>query len=410
MKVALVEFAGKGGLIHYAYQLSSAMQAAGAEVILITDRNYELGALPHSFEVRPVLRLWDPKPASDSPHAIVRRMRRAGRAARYYREWERAARELRALRPDVVQLGDIRFATDLAAIHRVSRTAPVLADICHNVHPFSGGEGSTGAFHLSSLQRRFYSRIYRRFDAVFVHYDTNRREFRRVFPESAPRVRQIVHGNERIFDQLADPDVTPTILRRRLGLRNGAKVVLFFGTLSRYKGLDLLLRAFRSVAERVPDAHLVLAGFPFSDFDPGEFRAQAAAFGLAERVTLVPQYVDSREVRAWIRMGDAVVFPYRSVFQSGALHLACTFGSPIVATGVGANAELIRDGENGLLIPPDDESALADALTQLLDDEALARRLGEAAARDADTYLSWDGVARTILRTYESLIERRGAR
>jgi glycosyltransferase involved in cell wall biosynthesis len=407
LKVALVEFAGKGGLIHYAYQLCSAMQAAGAEVTLITDRNYELDALPHSFEVRPLLRLWDPKPASDSPHAIVRRIRRAGRAARYYREWERAARELRALRPDVVQLGDIRFATDLAAMYRVGRTAPVLADICHNVHPFSGGEGSTGSFHLSSLQRRFYSRIYRHFDAVFVHYETNQREFERVFPQSASRVHRIVHGNERIFDQLADPEVTVAGLRRRLGLQESAKVVLFFGTLSRYKGLDLLLRSFRSVAERVPDAHLVLAGFPFSDFDPEDFLAQAAIFGLAGRVTLVPQYIDSREVRAWIGMGEAVVFPYRSVFQSGALHLACTFGSPIVATRVGANEELIRDGENGLLIPPDDETALADALTRLLEDEALARRLGETVARDAETYLSWDGVAGTILGTYESLIERR---
>ena len=407
MRIALVELAGKGGLIHYAYQLSSAMQAAGAEVTLITDRNYELEALPHSFEVRPVLRLWDPKPASDSPHAMVRRMRRAARAARYYREWERAARELRGMGPDVVQLGDIRFATDLAAIHRVGRTAPILADICHNVRPFSGGEGSTGSFHLSSIQRRFYSRIYRRFDAVFVHYETNRREFERVFPESSPRVHQIVHGNERIFDQLADPDVTPATLRQRLGIRDGVKVVLFFGTLSRYKGLDLLLRAFRSVAERVPEAHLVLAGFPFSDFDPGEFRAQAASFGLGERVSLVPQYIDSREVRVWIGMGDVVVFPYRSVFQSGALHLACTFGSPIVATRVGANAELIRDGENGLLIRPDDEGALADALVRLLEDEALARRLGEAVGRDAETYLSWDGVARTMLDAYESLIEKR---
>jgi glycosyltransferase involved in cell wall biosynthesis len=244
---------------------------------------------------------------------------------------------------------------------------------------------------------------------VFVHYETNRREFEKVFPDSAPRVHQIVHGNERIFDQLADPGVSAASVRTRLGLRDHAKVVLFFGTLSRYKGLDLLLRSFRSVAERIPEAHLVLAGFPFSDFDPEKFRAQAATFGLAERVTLVPEYVDSREVRAWIGMGDVVVFPYRSVFQSGALHLACTFGSPIVATRVGANAELISDGENGLLIPPDDESALADALTRMLADQALARRLGEAVAAHAETHLSWDGVAGEILGTYRSLLERGGA-
>ena len=163
MKIALIEFAGKGGLIHYAYQLAEAMQSAGAEVVLITDTHYELAALPHSFEVRPVLELWDPKPQSDSTSSIVRKARRAARAARYYRAWVQLARELRAISPDVIQLGDIRFATDLFPILRLRRQAPVFADICHNVHPFSGGEGSTGTFHLSSIERSFYSAIYRQF-------------------------------------------------------------------------------------------------------------------------------------------------------------------------------------------------------------------------------------------------------
>lgn len=406
MKIALVELAGKGGLIHYAWQLSTAMQAAGAEVVLITDRNYELESLPHSFEVRPILRLWDPKPESDSRSAIARKLRRGARAARYYREWERATREIRSIAPDVVQLGDIRFATDLVPISRLRRIAPVLADICHNVHPFSGGEGSTGAFHLSSVERRFYAKIYDRFDAVFVHYETNLREFQRVFPRSASRTHQIVHGNEMIFELLADPAVDATALRHRYGIPRGQRVVLFFGTLSRYKGIDLLLDAFRSVAERVPDAHLLLAGFPFSDFDPAEFLVRASSFGLAERVSLVPRYVDSREVRALVAAGDVIVFPYRSVFQSGALHLACTFGAPIVATRVGANAELIRDGENGLLVEPGDREALSAAIIRLLEDRALAASLGRAVALDARTKLSWAHPASVILDTYAELLGR----
>ncbi|HVR43498.1 MAG TPA: glycosyltransferase family 4 protein [Thermoanaerobaculia bacterium] len=406
MKIALVELAGKGGLSHYAWQLASAMQRRGASVTLVTDREQELAALPHPFALRPILRLWDPKPADDSTGAFARRARRGIRALRYYREWERARREIRRLRPDVIQLGDIRFATDLVPVRRLRALAPVLADVCHNVRPFSGGEGSSGAFELSSIERSLYRRIYREFDAIFVHYHANVREFAATFPESAGAVHRIVHGNERIFDALASPGLGPSDLRRRIGIGPDDRVVLFFGTLSAYKGLDLLLASFRRVAAAVPEARLVLAGFPFPDFDVDAFRGEAAAAGLSDRVILIPRYVESAEVRAWIELGEVVVFPYRSIFQSGALHLACTFGVPIVATRVGANDEVIRDGETGLLVPPEDESELAGAIARILRDGDLARSLGAAAARDAETRLSWDGVASTILAAYDELLGR----
>lgn len=407
MKVAVLEFAGKGGLIHYAYQLCRAMAQEGADVTLITDRHYELEQLPHPFKLDRILDLWDPKPQNDKSGALRKRVRRVARGAQYYREWARALRRVRELAPDVVQLGDIRFATDLLAVAAMRRRAPVLADICHNVRPFAGGEGSNGMFSASRHERALYRRIYRQFDSVFVHYDVNIREFARTFPHSAEKVIRIVHANEEIFRELADPEVTRDSLRRELALPERARVVLFFGTLSHYKGVDLLLDAFRDVAVADRDAVLVVAGFPHSDFDVAGFRARAEALQVSDRVRLHPHYVDSSAVKGWMELADLIVFPYRDVFQSGALHVAQTFGVPIVATAVGAMPEVIRSGDSGIIVPPNDRFALAGAIAGLLSDGEKSRAFARAAAHDAETTYSWRGVARTILAEYEAQLSRR---
>lgn len=369
MKIAVVELAGKGGLIHYAYQLCRAMQREGAEVTLVTDRHYELESLPHAFDVHRVLRLWDPKPEHDTP----RRLRRVHRAAIYYREWRRLTAHLSTLGADVVQFGDIRFATDVAPLRAATRTARLAADICHNVRPFS----ARGGFGASRLERALYRQVYRRFDVVFVHYDVNREAFARAFP--GVNVVEIVHGNEEIFRELAKPT--------SLGIEG--PVVLFFGTIAAYKGIDVLLEAF----QRVDNATLVIAGYPLGDVPSPR-----------DRVRVIPRYIPSEEVAAWMQLADVIVFPYRDVFQSGALHVAQTFGVPIVATRVGAMAEVIRDRQTGLLVEPNDPIALTNAINELLANRALAQSLGEAARHDAETRFAWQGVARTILKTYEALL------
>jgi glycosyltransferase involved in cell wall biosynthesis len=407
VKVTVVEFAGKGGLIHYAFQLCRAMQQEGADVTLVTSEPYELEHLQHDYRLDRSLRLWDPKSHGRAP-LLVRKARRAARAGRYYREWLRLAGLVAARRPDVVQFGDIRFAADALPLSLVRRRTPIMADICHNVRPFSGGQDSTGTFSLSAAEQSLYRRAYRLFDAIFVHYTVNVAEFSRTFPASAERVVPIVHGNEEIFSELADGSQTPQTIRKELGIADSQRIVLFFGTLSAYKGLDLLLDIFERVARAMPEAVLVLAGFPLGDFSVEEYRAEADRRGFGNRLRIVDRYIDSGAVVAWMQLADAIVFPYRTVYQSGALHVAQTFGAPIVATGVGAMPEVITDRESGLLVPPGDAAAFAAAVTELLRNRELAQMLGNRAAAEARTRFSWRSVARTMLDRYESLLSRGG--
>jgi glycosyltransferase involved in cell wall biosynthesis len=382
MKIAVVEFAGKGGLIHYAYQLCRAMAAEGADVTLLTDRHYELDALEHPFRVEKIFQLWDPKPAGAQTPPRRFRLQRVFRALRYYREWLRLIAHLRRERYDVVQFGDIRFASDFYALRQVRKHVRVMTDVCHNVRRFTGG----GSFVPSDR----YRRIYRLFDLVFVHHAVNRNEFAMRYPGA--RVVTIVHGNQEIFRELRDRSLTPATLRERLGIEFGEEVVLFFGSLSAYKGIDVLVEAFKRLAAVSPRARLVIAGPPLADFKLDR--------PWPEGVTILPSYIDSSEVAAWMEMAAVVVYPYREIHQSGALQIALTLGAPIVATRVGANVEVIRDGENGLLVAPNDPAALAEAIARILDDRELARRLANAARSTAAESFAWRPIARTMLEAY----------
>lgn len=411
--IAVVEFAGRGGMIHYAYQLCRALGEAGAEVTLVTDRHYELDALPHPFRREKLLRLWDPKPAGEAGAGPRRRwrrpLRRLGRAFLHYREWLRLVLWLTRERPDVVQLGDVRFPGDLAPVLLLRLLGLRLADVCHNVAPYTAAGRSAGLFRRSALDRALYRRIYRLCARVFVHFEANRRAFLAAYGLPPERVVAIPHGHEGVFEELRDPSMDAAALRCSLGLGPDEPVVLLFGTLSRYKGVDLLLAAFARVAARQPRARLVLAGFPAADFDLAAHRELARELGIAERVRWAPRYIESGEVAAWMELAAVAVFPYREVWQSGALVAAQTFGVPIVAAAVGAMPEAVADGESGLLVPPGDPEALAAALLALLADPALARRLGERARRDARERLGWQRVAHTILGAYRPLLAGRAA-
>lgn len=390
MRIVFLEPAGKGGMIHYAYQLCRALAQSGADVTLLTATNYELEVLDAPFRVEKSIELWDPKPSGEIStswwHVAGRKLRRVTRAVRYYREWFRQIARVKALKPDLVLLGDIRFPFDLFPLLFLRRRAKRLADICHNVHPFA----AAGTFDRSRVQRFFYRRIYKLFDAVFVHYERNRREFLESFGVPESRVGVIVHGNEDIFKELRTPGVTASSLRKRIGIGD-EPVVLFFGTLSRYKGVDVLLEAFPRVHAET-GARLILAGFPFHDFDLAAHRERGGP-----AVTWVPEYIDSGDVAAWMELASVIVFPYRDIYQSGAVHVAQSFGVPTVASAIGAFQDVIEHEVSGLLVPPQDPTTLADALIRLLKDPPLAQRLGARMRADAQGPFAWTTLARKIL-------------
>jgi glycosyltransferase involved in cell wall biosynthesis len=167
-------------------------------------------------------------------------------------------------------------------------------------------------------------------------------------------------------------------LRRQLGLPEEAPVVVYTGRLVRYKGLPLLVQTWPAIVRRHPQALLLLIGTGGLDIhacEP-ELRAAAQSLGIERSVRFTGSVGN---VPDYLRAADAFAFPTENDAFPSSVVEAMAAGLPVVATPVGAIAEMIEDGESGLLVEPRDSAGLERALLRVLEDAMLARRLGERA-------------------------------
>jgi glycosyltransferase involved in cell wall biosynthesis len=164
------------------------------------------------------------------------------------------------------------------------------------------------------------------------------------------------------------------------------------------KNIDGLMRVARRVGNQFSNVVFEVAG-------DGEQRAELerlhAELKLGDRFVLRGSVAD---VPGFLRTLDVAVLPSHSEGMSNALLESMAAGRAIVATAVGANPELIRDGEHGLIVPPGDEPALADAIGRLLADPPLAARLGAAARRRVEAEYGRDAIRRRFEDFYRDLV------
>ena len=235
--------------------------------------------------------------------------------------------------------------------------------------------------------------LLRAVDAVVVHSEAGRLRILSEAGADPARVHVIPHG---AFEHLTAPvSGTPPGLE---GL-DGRRVVLFFGLVRPYKGVDLLVEAFAAMPD---DAVLLVVGMPRTPIEPLERRARE--LGIDERVRFVPRFVPDDELPSYFRRADVVALPYREIDQSGVLYSALAFGSPLLLSAVGGFPEIAARGAAQLVEPGSVESLRA-GLIQLLDDEGRRRALGEAAVRLAREEHSWEAVAEATERLYRRLLE-----
>jgi len=204
------------------------------------------------------------------------------------------------------------------------------------------------------------------------------------------RVRTIPHGAFDYLTRLPQEKPLPAELEGAEG-----PVILFFGLLRPYKGLDLLLDAFA----QVEGAELWIVGNPRMDVEP----LRAAAAASPGRVRFVTRFVEDAEIPAIFRRADLLVLPYRDAEHSGVLYTGLAFGKPMVLSAVGGFPEVAATGA-ARLVPPGDTTALAAALSELAADPAARGRLATAAQAAAAGPYSWDAVATQTLALYRELI------
>ncbi|MBP8824146.1 MAG: glycosyltransferase [Flavobacteriales bacterium] len=205
------------------------------------------------------------------------------------------------------------------------------------------------------------------------------------------RVKRMPHP---LYDHFGAP-VPPGDARRQLGLPAEARVLLFFGLIRNYKGLDLLIDAFGLLDQRY---HLVIAGEPYGDFS--SYRQQIAISPLRENIHVHTRFIADAEVPLYFGAADAVVLPYRSATQSGITAVAHHFGVPVVATDVGGLREALDGGRAGVLVPTVSAHGIEAGIRRLFEQDLAKVRGSIALLREE---LSWERYAAGLVEFARSL-------
>jgi glycosyltransferase involved in cell wall biosynthesis len=381
VRIAIVESAAHGGLLHYHVQLGEALAARGHAVDLITPRANELSGRAVHARMRAVLTPpWQPADSEGVPGPYV--LRRIVVAVRLTRAWLRILWETRPGRYDAVVSGaDIGLPPAMLATLLMTclPRRPRLVRVAHNVRAFNRWSGED-VYASSAATDRVLRYLYPRFDLVLVHGERSRDEFSRTWPGT--RLAVVPHGDERIFGD----DPPPPADEER---------VLFFGDWRKVKGLEVLMEAFDELARRRPGARLTVAGTPSEeDWDPDVLRRWAQ--GHEGRVELIDRYVPIDEVPAVFARARVVATPYVTGYQSGVIHLAMTMGRAVVTSDVGDLGTAVTDGVTGRVVPPQDPPALTRALDEVVGDADLAARLGSEGRRRLLARSSWEQVAERV--------------
>jgi glycosyltransferase involved in cell wall biosynthesis len=250
----------------------------------------------------------------------------------------------------------------------------------------------------SRRQVRSAHRVFAAMDAVIAHSDHGAERLRSEVGLEPAKVRVIPHGAFDYLRKLPEEKPLPPELEGAEG-----PVILCFGLLRPYKGIENLLEAYRRMVAAVPaPAELWIVGNPRMDVGPlRELAAQAGG-----RVRFVTRFVEDAEIPAIFRCADLLVLPYLDAEHSGVLYTGLAFGKPMVLSAVGGFPEVAETGA-ARLVPPGDTPALAVALEELIGDETARRDLAAAATRAAAGPFSWDEAARRTMDLYRELLEAR---
>ncbi|MDP8246033.1 MAG: glycosyltransferase family 4 protein [Candidatus Hinthialibacter antarcticus] len=360
MRVLFIEPSGAGGIASYTYALICGLAKQGVECHLFTSPRWE-HSLPDGCRI---YRLFTGK--TTNPFAVL------------WRCW--------------------RLRNQVDIIHWQSTTHPELIRLLmkfvflkgkpwvytvHNVLPHEDQE----------KKKPLYQDIYQRVQGLIFHTHYSLCEFQNTFPDLRKRNIEIAHGEMGLlsnepakFDTKTDP-----------------KLLLFFGNIRPYKGLDILLQSFAEIRKEIPDVRLRIAGQPLQPFKPFEEIIQLLQ--IEDGIDLQLGYVPENAIANLIAESGIVVLPYRRIDQSGVLLLAMSSGKPVVASCVGGFPEVLRHEKTGLLVPPDDPRALAEALLRLLRDPEWANELGQAARLDVRSRFSWNVIAKQTLDFYLELTQ-----
>ena len=265
------------------------------------------------------------------------------------------------------------------------------------VFPFLKEYPLVGTFHDVKLHlgeerlsnRILYNHGRKYMDQIIVHGEKLKEQMIKEYKIPEKKVHVIPIGEH---------EVAPFKKYERKDLKEDGNLIMFFGRIREYKGLEYLIKAEPLITKKMPDTKIVIAG-------TGENFKKYEKIMINRDNFIVHNYrIPYEEGAELFQRCSVVVLPYIDASQSGVISTAYGFKKPVVVTDVGSVPEIVDDGITGFIVPPRNPEALAEAIVKLLKDEDLRKQMGENAYKKMKEELSWDKIAEKTIRVYKKAI------
>jgi len=375
----------------YAIPLAESLGKQGIEVEFIGNDDMEAASALKSASIKYFNLRGDQNPQAP---ALVK----IGRIVRYYKNLIFYAWRTDSHLFHILWLNKFEFIDRTLMNILYKLKGKKLVFTAHNVNS-KKRDGSDSWVNRVTL-RAMYSML----DHVFVHTESAKEELVLEYGVVPDRITVIPFG---LNTYAPDTLVSKREARSRLDLDEKATVLLFFGQIAPYKGLDVLLDALSLGAAEDENLRLIIAGKAKRGFEAywQALKSSLAGHPMRSRIVVNDNFIPDSDVPVLFRAADALILPYRAIYQSGPLSLAYRFGVPVVATRVGSFKGDVMPGITGFLCEPNHPHDLARAIHQYaqselhVDAERARKRIRQIGA---DKY-SWEGISRIIAEVYTRL-------
>ncbi|MHC4476819.1 MAG: glycosyltransferase [Planctomycetota bacterium] len=292
--------------------------------------------------------------------------------------WWRVYRKIQEVNPDIliipwwVSFWTPQFWSIATLVKRFSQTKILF--ICHNV-----------VEHESSrFDKLCTNLVLKKGDYFIVHSGEDLRNLKRIVPDA--KVKQCFHPTYEVFQSNS---ISKEEARSKLRLEGNT--ILFFGFVRAYKGLNYLIEAMPSIIKNIDLTLLIVGEFWESEKD---YRRQIEELGMGDHIKIINRYVSNEDVGLYFAAADLAVLPYVSATGSGIVQVAFGCDRPVLSTYVGCLPEVIQNNSTGLLVPPREAQAIADAVIAFYregKEEEFVKNIQKEKER-----FSWDRMVETV--------------
>jgi len=243
--------------------------------------------------------------------------------------------------------------------------------------------------------------LYRASRKIIVHSSYIKNKLISIFNINQEKIEIIPHGNFDIYQ--SNSPLSNEEAKKELNLLPADKVLLYFGFIKEYKGLDVLLDSYSLVHQKNPEIKFIIAGAIASKSLAQLYEDKINTFQKDGSLITNFNFIPSDKVATYFAAADFVVLPYKHIYHSGIVHLAYSFEIPIIATNVGDFSETIEVGKSGYLVERNDPNALADTIIEAFDDVELKLNMKNYIRELNKNKYSWDNIAQKTIEVYKTV-------